>query len=240
MFELADSLLGVYKVDNMSYCIHFGVKKIVTELRRRAGRKPSGAGGTQTAATQGSSANTQGSNQNQDNGDLNEPVPGPSRAVRAQEKIPGIDVSEIQEDEDGEAPGSPTIVEKTIVEGDEDVACTPPSRITKAPNNAVQRKSVGGGDAADEDSATAPKRPSLPLYTSTPFVGRRPQGDPEREQAPGQEESKGGVEDMELSPIKADRPGPVPNRSESPTSSDASFKTAEDSIGDEDILGPSQ
>lgn len=33
MFELADSLLGVYKVDNMSYSIRIGVNKVVNKLK---------------------------------------------------------------------------------------------------------------------------------------------------------------------------------------------------------------
>lgn len=32
MFELADSLLGVYKVDNMSYSIRIGVNNVVNKL----------------------------------------------------------------------------------------------------------------------------------------------------------------------------------------------------------------
>jgi hypothetical protein len=35
MFELADSLLGVYKVDNMSYCIHICVKRLINELKAK-------------------------------------------------------------------------------------------------------------------------------------------------------------------------------------------------------------
>jgi ABC-type multidrug transport system ATPase subunit len=35
MFELADSLLGVYKVDNMSYSIHLGVGKLLEQLKKR-------------------------------------------------------------------------------------------------------------------------------------------------------------------------------------------------------------
>jgi len=35
MFELADSLLGVYKVDNMSYSIHFGVRRLVNEMKAK-------------------------------------------------------------------------------------------------------------------------------------------------------------------------------------------------------------
>lgn len=35
MFELADSLLGVYKVDNMSYSIHIGVNSIVQQLKKK-------------------------------------------------------------------------------------------------------------------------------------------------------------------------------------------------------------
>lgn len=33
MFELADSLLGVYKVDNMSYSIHIGVSKMLSGMK---------------------------------------------------------------------------------------------------------------------------------------------------------------------------------------------------------------
>jgi hypothetical protein len=47
MFELADSLLGVYKVNNMSYCIHIGVKKMVQELKRRYENKSNGVAQSQ-------------------------------------------------------------------------------------------------------------------------------------------------------------------------------------------------
>jgi hypothetical protein len=59
MFELADSLLGVYKVDNMSYCIHICVKRFLNELKAKyeAGRKdgppPDNDAFANLAATQG-------------------------------------------------------------------------------------------------------------------------------------------------------------------------------------------
>jgi hypothetical protein len=35
MFELADSMLGVYKVDNMSYSIHLGIGKLLLQLKSK-------------------------------------------------------------------------------------------------------------------------------------------------------------------------------------------------------------
>lgn len=35
MFELADSMLGVFKVDNMSFCMHLGISNLLTQLRSK-------------------------------------------------------------------------------------------------------------------------------------------------------------------------------------------------------------
>lgn len=59
MFELADSLLGVYKVDNMSYCIHICVKRLINELKAKYeasgkdGPPPDNEAFANLAATQG-------------------------------------------------------------------------------------------------------------------------------------------------------------------------------------------
>jgi hypothetical protein len=59
MFELADSLLGVYKVDNMSYCIHICAKRLLNELKAKYeaegkdGPPPDNEAFANLAATQG-------------------------------------------------------------------------------------------------------------------------------------------------------------------------------------------
>lgn len=60
MFELADTLLGVYKVDNMSYCIHVGVSKLMNVIQKHSqGNRIPPSQSTNAASQPQSQPNTQ-------------------------------------------------------------------------------------------------------------------------------------------------------------------------------------
>lgn len=285
MFELADSLLGVYKVDNMSYCIHFGVKKIVAELRRKIDRARNplasqGQGNTGPSTKELQSQDVPASQvppvQN------NSPIAGTSKAAMLElmqqqqnrtRKFPRIDLSAIidedvqvdveEEEEDGEEenhshlPKSPTVIEKTVLEQQKENSFTPPGRVSDAPSAAAE-EALGSADMfedmdADADVASIPpKRSSLPKFTSTPFVGRRP-AHATRNQGGGfinDSDEEGGVigptdVSPEISPIKGNPPvvpfTPAPAGGGGGDDEEDSFKSARDSQdSDVDEIGPSQ
>jgi hypothetical protein len=266
MFELADSLLGVYKVDNMSYCIHFGVKKIVAELKRKLDR------GKNPAATQNPLLTQKQSQPSTTSKPLpRSPLPGTSKAAAAdllqkqnqanKKKFPGLDVSAILDDneeeenaDDSQHPQSPTMIEKTIIENEQENSFTPPSRTSDTPaaDAAAQESGSNKERELSEDDSESPFPPkgraSLPKYTSTPFVEKRPSTAKQRNQGGGfisdednneDENMEQEEEDVAISPIKGVGRLIVP---ESPAISeeDDSFKTADDDDLSVDEVGPTQ
>lgn len=212
MFELADSLLGVYKVDNMSYCIHFGVRMIVDELKRKIdkGKNPAAIHNPDNPNHNGASQPVKASQQQ-----VLQPirpntaVPSTSKEALKQlqeqnklqkQNFPGVeDVSAIIDlDEQPDSPNDPSIEDNTMIEADKDNSFTPPGRVSDTPSAAANNSADNGthnpgsqdmfeGDDSESPFPTkgAKARVSLPKFTSTPFVAKR------NTQVPGAERANG-------------------------------------------------